>query len=765
MKKIFLVFKTHFDIGFTDLSQNVIKQYAGSMLDDIIETCESTAHMDKLKFVWTMPSWPLRVMLDESTPEKKKKLEKLIRDGQVVWHALPFTSHTDFCTTEDMIQSLKYAKELSETYDKPLVKSAKMTDVPGHGRILPTVLSGAGVEFLHMGCNEYAMPPEVPTLFYWQAQDHSRVLTMYDPMGYGTGLTPPKDWDYPIWMAMMHTHDNCGPQSAESIIALAEEAKKMYPDAEIVSGTMDDFYNELSKYDLSCVPVVEKDLADTWIHGVGSFPRQVSQIREAQKMVSSASVLSVCGKHKKNFVREIDDIYDRIILFNEHTWGLDVKTWLTDRVYHKKDFLEQKKTAAAKYMEQSWNEQMERAQAAYSRADALWKSVRDDVASKNSEMSLSVSQNGSDVCVENHRYRLKFDSDTGKIYEVYDIVLDKVLLKSRDGESVFSYRYDIYGKQRLEKYLTDYCYVTSDWGILDNGRDNYPDIDDQNFHPKFTGWKQNNNTIIFSYETTASYEYGDAEKVSVSVELPQDGDEIFVELDIQNKQETPFIESGSFVIPLGEADPTYTVNKNGQNISPETDICKGSNHVLYCVDRYAAAGHGDVGVCVVPYDTPLMSIGETGIYTYRQEYEKHSPSLFFNLWNNMWGTNFPQWMGGNYKYKFALFGYRAGDNMHQKAYDLFGGEYNIDKNILPVKLPDGLEVTFMSKTEENVVNIHVRDILGTDRAGEISVKTDGDLLEKVNFVGEVESEKNSMLNLNIRPYSLFSFNLHTKSDY
>ena len=49
--KIFLVFKTHFDIGFTKLSREVIGQYAGSMLSEVIETCEGTADMGKLRYV------------------------------------------------------------------------------------------------------------------------------------------------------------------------------------------------------------------------------------------------------------------------------------------------------------------------------------------------------------------------------------------------------------------------------------------------------------------------------------------------------------------------------------------------------------------------------------------------------------------------------------------------------------------------------------------------------------------------------------------
>ena len=36
IKKVILVFKTHFDIGFTDLSKNVIDNYSTDMLDQVL---------------------------------------------------------------------------------------------------------------------------------------------------------------------------------------------------------------------------------------------------------------------------------------------------------------------------------------------------------------------------------------------------------------------------------------------------------------------------------------------------------------------------------------------------------------------------------------------------------------------------------------------------------------------------------------------------------------------------------------------------------
>lgn len=225
-KKIILVFKTHFDIGFTDLAERVIRDYGGPMLRQVIETCRATERLGPLRYVWTMPAWPLWYITEHCEADLRPELERLIENGQIVWHALPFTSHTDFCAPEEYAQGLRYARLLAERYGKPCPVAGKMTDVPGHGLMLPELLDQAGIRFLHLGCNEFASPPQVPGLFFWRSPAGGQVLTMYSKGGYGTSLLPPEDWPFPVWMALMHTHDNCGPQSGEIILRLAEEARR-----------------------------------------------------------------------------------------------------------------------------------------------------------------------------------------------------------------------------------------------------------------------------------------------------------------------------------------------------------------------------------------------------------------------------------------------------------------------------------------------------------------------------------------------------------
>ena len=120
VKKIILVFKTHFDIGFTDLASNVIHGYGSDMLREVIRTCNATRDMGKLRYVWTMSAWPLWYICSHCETELKPELDRLIAEGQIVWHSLPFTTHTDFSAPDEYMQALRFSRELARMYDKPI---------------------------------------------------------------------------------------------------------------------------------------------------------------------------------------------------------------------------------------------------------------------------------------------------------------------------------------------------------------------------------------------------------------------------------------------------------------------------------------------------------------------------------------------------------------------------------------------------------------------------------------------------------------------
>lgn len=785
-RKLILVFKTHFDIGFTDLSRNVIRSIGARMCPQVLETCGQTASMGKLRYRWTMPAWPMRVM-EEQAGECADRLRACVDSGQLVWHALPFTSHTDFCGLEDMIQGMQIAKELAERHGKPRPIAAKMTDVPGHGRMLPALLAGAGVRFLHLGCNEYPWTPDVPPLFFWEAPDGSRVLTMFSG-SYGSGLTPPPDWPFPVWLALQQTNDNSGPQSAELVRRLAAQAQELCPDAEVVSGTLDDFYRELSACDLSGVPVVRSDLADTWIHGIGSYTNEVAAVREARRRLAKAGLLhALTGLGGAKYREARRSAYENLMLFGEHTWGLDVKTWLgPGRVYEKEAFLRERGTPRYRRMEESWAEWSERAGTAEEQSKTAlrlaeegggwgvlspctepftgWVPVPEDAPAfscgglpcpegelwggravfvrgaaplavtrleaageRKAPSALRLVRRGPLLSVESSRYRVDFSPETGRVESLRDLETNRELLCARGETGVFSYRYSVYGKERMERYLHDYrrdSYVPAperDWGELDNGREDYPDCADETFLPSFSGWETEGRSLVLRYAGTACERFGDAREIILRVTLPDAGDEIFVTLSLRGKQATPYIEGGAFSLPLAMEEPVYALNKNGNLIDPARDIADCANHVFYCLEDFASASADGLTVTAAALDTPLLSIGETGVYTYRKRYEKKDPVLVFNLFNNMWGTNFPQWTEGDCVFRFILFASRRDDAPSGRAFALAAGPQAVRSAParLPFALPEGTRLLCADHLPASALLLRFADTGGRPRGAAV----------------------------------------------
>jgi len=158
-------------------------------------------------YVWTVPGWPMRTILWEGQhPERKKCVETALRRGNLVLHALPYTLHTATGDVETLARSFGHASSVAIEYGLDFPISAKMTDVPGHDWIIPTLLAYAGVKFFHFGSNPTNVQVEVPRVFWWEGPDGSRVLTMFSS-GYDSGLLPPVDWPHKTWLAMVMSGD------------------------------------------------------------------------------------------------------------------------------------------------------------------------------------------------------------------------------------------------------------------------------------------------------------------------------------------------------------------------------------------------------------------------------------------------------------------------------------------------------------------------------------------------------------------------------
>ncbi len=253
--------------------------------------------------------------------------------------------------------------------------------------------------------------------------------------------------------------------------------------------------------------------------------------------------------------------------------------------------------------------------------------------------------------------------------------------------------------------------------------------------------------------------------MQLEITLPPAGDELYLNLRLKNKQETPYIESGSFLIPFGEKTCSYTVNKGGAVLNPETDIQEDANHVFYCVENFISAAGEKCGICVIPKDTPLSAIGSTGVYKFKREFKASRDSVIhFNLFNNMWGTNFPQWIGGDLCYRYVLFGY----DKNQEAFNtekaaMLKEDIEVTANGLSKHSfvpPEHMQLINVRNEKEGII-LRFRELLGKECSRKLT--SENYTITPVDLYNRAAGEsKITEYNFWVSPYAVYSF-LLTKS--
>ena len=142
MKKIIVVSKTHLDLGFTDYAKNIKEKYISSFIPEAIDLADKVNTDSKKNFVWTTGSWIIKEALNN--PFGKEKLETALKNGNIVPHAMPFTTHTELLDADSLDYGLSIVNDLDKLRGRKTV-AAKMTDVPGHTKGLVKLLSRHGI--------------------------------------------------------------------------------------------------------------------------------------------------------------------------------------------------------------------------------------------------------------------------------------------------------------------------------------------------------------------------------------------------------------------------------------------------------------------------------------------------------------------------------------------------------------------------------------------------------------------------------------------
>ncbi len=348
---------THHDFGYTDTSEDVLRQY-DSFYDDILRFCEETDDWpEESKYRYTVEAtWSIQHFV-ESRPKKiTEKLAKYIKKGRIEISALFGNEITALCGHEELIRLMYPSFRLKRKHGAP-IRTAAITDIPGFAWGLATVLAGAGVKYFFAGLPEWAEVGEHrfwdasvvlrhgrPDAFRWQGPDGGSVLVYYQG-GYGWWSAPWLDPfcyqevlnELPGMLSVLEERgcpfsvaryafrccDNQSPDIRVSHIVREWNSKWAYPELIVATNSM--FFEALEK-ECSDVRVFRGELPGTDNPvGVTSSAQETGinrgthdRLHSAEKFTTIASLVSDYSYR----AARIREAYDNMLLYDEHTWGM-----------------------------------------------------------------------------------------------------------------------------------------------------------------------------------------------------------------------------------------------------------------------------------------------------------------------------------------------------------------------------------------------------------------------------------------------------------
>ena len=654
IEKVHLLFKTHLDIGFTDLAANVIDKYIHKFMPMAISLARTSRLEGDSRFVWTTGSWLIWQFLERADKNARKSMEEAIAAGDVVWHGLPFTTHTELLSPPMLKAGMNIAKILDKRFGRTTI-AGKMTDVPGHTRSLVPVMREEGLIFLHIGVNPASAVPDVPGMFRWRTPVGEEIMVMYQG-DYGGIMVLP---DGKTAVSIVFTGDNHGPQSAEEVHRVYKKLRRQFPNAAITPSDLNAVARDLAKMK-DRLPVVTQEIGDSWIHGAGSDPRKIVRFRELmklrQKFIEEGSLKAGSPEDMAFAIP--------LAMVAEHTWGLDVKSHLRSwDIYAPDKFEAARPTAPFQKMEKSWNEKR-----AYIRdaINALPEQLKTRAAQSlqglQPQKTTLSSWKKTDLSapMDFNKFRIAFDPATGAVVSLTDKGTGRQWSSVQQPLALMAYQ--TFDQSDYERFFDQYFRVSPQWALDDFGKhglENTP-AESRTWLPQVTGAYRKEDahgkSVILQLAFTkegGGHPYGSPAMTEVRFDFPESAAEMGITLNWFGKKANRLPEALWFsFVPELRQNEHWLMDKSGLPVDPR-DVVRNGGMKMHGVQSGVWL-KGENALKIMTEDAPMVSPAGRNLLNFDNKIPDPQGGMHFCLYNNVWGTNFTMWFEDDMKFRFRL---------------------------------------------------------------------------------------------------------------
>ena len=659
IKRVLVMFKWHLDVGFIDTQANVVSKYFGQYFPRAIETAAAMRRAGVDRYVWTTGSWLVHEYLEKAAPAQRKRMEQAIADGDIAWHALPFTWETELMDQSMIAGALGLAGSLDRRFSRTTT-GAKMTDVPGHTRAIIGPLAERGIKLLDIGVNAASTPPDVPPIFVWKDSQGRSLVMVYHHHDYG-GVVKVPGSDLAIDIEVRG--DNSGPHSPDEIHGIYAGLRQRFPNAQVAASNLSGIADAVAPY-RGRLPVVTEEIGDTWIYGAPSDPLKVARYRGIARLRSEWIA------QRKLQAGDATDLafLSRFLLEVEHTWGTDTKTWLDFDHYTPADLAKMLDEPKYKVVRHSWDEKR---QDLFDAIAALPAPLRSEATARVSGLKpvvpaiAGMRAHPPAEPIETRHFSIALDPETGAICRLRNKSTGRDWATPSRPLALFSYQ--TLSKADYDRFFEDYLKSNADWAPKDFGKPNI-----ERFGAESRTWlpvlsECRHSTGAAGHRIVAGLKIDDAAAQKAGrtawpremyLELALPDAEPVVEIDFSWFGKTPNRMPEALWLsfqPLVSDPHGWLLDKSGAPVSP-FDVVTGGNRAMHAVLGGVRYKGPEGALAIETLDAPVAALGEKLPVRFSRSQPDLERGIHFSLFNNGWGTNYIQWFGEDMRFRFRVRG-------------------------------------------------------------------------------------------------------------
>ncbi|MCA9902987.1 MAG: DUF5054 domain-containing protein [Anaerolineae bacterium] len=458
-------------------------------------------------------------------------------------------------------------------------------------------------------------------------------------------------------VALVFTGDNLGPPSIESVHQTYATLRQQFPNARFIGSSLDAAARLLIEAHAE-LPVITAEIGDTWIQGVGTDPTKVSQYRELLRLrrewLRAASIDD----------STLENLHRGLLMIPEHTWGMDLKTHLQDYEHYETEVLvEARKLPNFETFERSWDEQR-----AYI-DDALAALANTPLNSEAQQRLKSIKPRKPDLTdytltsehhFENPRWLIDIDPATGALAGLEDRRTGTVLADTDHPLGLLTY--ETFSAGDFDRYWHQYIRDREFGGVRvwahpDNTKPGLQVVDHQSWLPSLQAIYQHADSdslqlLVQASLPAASQEIGAPALLYFEYTLTEDDLEMTLRWFDKPACRLPEAYWLKFNPRLPD-EGQWFVHKLGQAIDPCDVVSRGAR-TLHSFDTGVSYRSAKLQLELDSLDAALVAPGRPSLLDFHNQLPDMAGGMHFNLYNNVWGTNFPMWFEDDALFRFRL---------------------------------------------------------------------------------------------------------------